>query len=141
MTEARVFKIDNTDFRIDQTKSRFKLRRAKNGSATLDAEIHGDESHYETITADEDSPWSWTLYPPHFYLRSFPAKVGKDAGKASAHVTLDDLSEHEAAIYLMEHNDIDNVVITVDGPLFQAKGTVLLLGSPLAFSITFTAKR
>lgn len=133
-----MFKIGDTDFHVDVKKSSFKLRILKNGDATIDADIYGDELQYEAITADEDSPWSWTLYPPHFYIHEFPAKVGKVAGKASAKITVDDLDDYEAAIYLIEHNDLDDVAVTIDETTFHAKGTVFLSGRPHPFSIKFT---
>jgi len=136
-----MFKIDNTDFQIDVRKSRFKLRLSKAGTATIDADIYGDKSRYETITEDDDSPWSWTLYPPHFYIHGFPARLARTAGKASATIKAADLDEHEAAIYLIEHNDIDDVTITVDATTFRARGTVFLSGRPHAFSIKFTKSR
>lgn len=133
-----MFKINDTDFKIDRKRSRVKLRVAKDGSATIDADIYGDKSQYEAITEDENSPWSWTLYPPHFYLHDYPAKIGKAKGEAHAKITVDDLDEHEAAIYLIEHNDIDAVTVSVvDGEL-SAKGTVFLSGRPHSFSIKLT---
>lgn len=54
-----MFKIDDTDFGIDEAKSRFKLRILKSGDAVIDAEVYGDKSRYEEITEDYDSsPWS-----------------------------------------------------------------------------------
>jgi hypothetical protein len=61
-----MFKIDETDFGIDQAKSAFKLKISRSGDAVLDAEVYGDKQRYEEITEDS-SLWSWTLNPPHFY--------------------------------------------------------------------------
>lgn len=132
-----MFKIDGTDFKVDLKKSKFKLRIAKNGSAKIDADIYGDKTQYKSLTEDESSPWSWTLYPPHFYLHGFPAKPGKVEGTASATVTVEDLDEHEAAIYLMEHNDIDEVSVKIAKETLTAKGIVFLSGRPHSFSIKF----
>lgn len=132
-----MFKIDGTDFKIDTKKSRVKLRVAKDGSAKIDADIYGDKTQYEKITENEDSPWSWTLYPPHFYLHDYPAKIGKVEGKATAKISIDDLDENEAAIYLIEHNDIDDVIVTIADGGLTAKGTVFLSGRPHSFSIKF----
>jgi hypothetical protein len=110
-----MFKVNGTDFRINTRKSRFKVRISKAGEATIDADIYGDKARYEKITEDEDSPRSWTLYPPHFYMHSFPAKVSRVAGRFRAKITVDNLDEYEVAIYLIEHNDVDDVTVSVDG--------------------------
>ena len=134
-----MFKIDDTEFGIDQAKSSFKLKVVKSGDAVIDAEIYGDKERYEKITEDYDtSPWSWTLYPPHFYLRSYPAKSGRKAGTFNATVSTDDLNAYEVAIYLMEHNDVDDVKVTADHQGFKATGMVFLSGKPHPFSISFT---
>lgn len=133
-----MFKIDDTDFGIDQVKSSFKLKVLKSGEAVIDAEVYGDQQRYDDITEDYDaSPWSWTLYPPHFYMRSYPAK-GASAGTFNATVSTDDLDEYEVAIYLMEHNDVDEVEVTADRQGFTATGVVFLSGRPHPFSISFT---
>ena len=135
--EYAMFKIDGTEFKIDRKKSRVKLRVAKDGTAKIDADIYGDKKQYGIITEDEDSSWSWTLYPPHFYLHDFPAKIGRVEGKATAKISIDDLDENEAAIYLIEHNDIDDVIVTIDDGGLTAKGIVFLSGRPNSFSIKF----
>jgi hypothetical protein len=134
-----MFKIDDTDFGIDQAQSSFKLKVLKSGDAVIDAEVYGDPERYKKITEDSDtSPWSWTLYPPHFYIRSYPAKSGPGAGTFSAKVSAGDLGEYEVAIYLMEHNDVDDVKVTADRHGFKAAGVVFLSGEPHPFSILFT---
>lgn len=135
-----MFRIGETDFGIDSAKSKCSLS-PKRGLVTLDAEIYGDKQEYGRITADEDSPWSWTLYPPHFYLRKVPVEVNGRADAFAAKVTADDLDEYEVAIYLMEHNDVDTVSIEVDGGEFTANGTVFLSGKPLPFAIRFSIPR
>jgi hypothetical protein len=133
-----MFRISGTEFGIDQAKSRYRLRTLKSGGAVLDAEIYGDKTQYEKVAGDENSPWSWTLYPPYFYLRSFPAKAGRTAGTYRAKVSIDDLDEYEVAIYLIEHNDVDDVAVKADREMIQARGTVFLSGKPHPFSIKFT---
>ena len=132
-----MFKIDDTDFGIDQAKSSFKIKVLKSGDAVLDAEVYGDKKRYEKITEDYDtSPWSWTLYPPRFYMRSYPAKSGRKAGTFNASVSTDDLDKYEVAIYLMEHNDVDDVKVTADRNGFKATGVVFMSGKPHSFSIS-----
>ena len=53
------FTIDDTDFKIDETKSRYSLKVQKSGDAVIEAEIYGEQEQYEKITQDYDSsPWS-----------------------------------------------------------------------------------
>ncbi len=133
-----MFKIDDADFGIDSKKSHFKLVVSKTGKASIDAEIFGDKTQYDAVTSDEDSPWSCTLYPPKFYIHDFPANTRKLVGLANTKVVRADLDEHEVGLYLMEHNDIDDVTVSVSDSTFQAMGRVFLSGRPHSFSIHFT---
>src|SRR5262249_39534206 len=102
-------------------------------------EVYGDKKRYEEITEDYDSsPWSWTLYPPHFYIRSYPTKRGRSAEAFKAIVSRDDLEKYEVAIYLIEHNDVDKVKVTADRHGFKAAGIVYLSGKQHPFAISFT---
>jgi hypothetical protein len=132
------FTIDNTDFKIDQAKSQYSLTVLRSGDAVIDAEIYGDKAQYEKITEDyHTSPWSWTLYPPHFYMRSYPAKKHGTTGEFTAAVSADELDEYEVAIYLMAHNDVDKVKVMADRQSFSASGLVFLSGKSHPFSIEF----
>ena len=132
------FKIDDTDFKIDESKSRYSLKLTKSGDAIIDAEIYGEKEQYEKITeVVESSPWSWTLYPPHFYMRSYPAKKHGTAAAFMATVSQDDLDEFEVAIYLISHNDVDEVKVKANATTFEASGTVFLSGKPHPFSIVY----
>jgi hypothetical protein len=55
-----------------------------------------------------------------------------------ATVSVDDLDEYEVAIYLMEHNDVDEVKVSADRNGFKAGGVVFLSNKPHSFSISFT---
>jgi hypothetical protein len=134
-----MFTIDDTDFGIDEAKSSFKLEILNSGDAVIDAEVYGDQKRYDEVTGDYDSsPWSWALYPPHFYMRSYPATGGLSAGAFRAVVSTDDLDEYEVAIYLMEHNDVDAVEVIADRRTLRATGVVILSGKRHPFSISFT---
>lgn len=129
------FTIDGTDFGIDLAESTFSLD-ALDGATVVNAEIHGNQEQYDSITENEDSEWSWTLYPPHFYLRDFPADVDSATGNGSAQVAIDDLDEYEVAIYLMEHNDVDDVTVKiVPERSLEISGRVFLSGRPHDFTI------
>lgn len=130
------FHLDETDFGIDLARSSCSIDEV-DGARVINVEIHGDDSKYDAITETEDSEWSWTLYPPHLYIHDFP--LNDDYGTLRAKISRDDLDEYEAAIYLIEHNDVDDVDVSVDGSgkLFVS-GTVFLSGSPHSFSVDYT---
>lgn len=132
-----MFKIDKSDFGIDLKKSKFKVSSNKKGESFLNVEIYGSKAQTETLAADEDGPWSWVLYPPHFYARSIPLTPGKLPGTFRAKITIDDIEEDEleAAVYLVEHNDLDETVITADKSSLQVKGKMFLSGKPRKFEI------
>lgn len=135
------FTINDTDFKIDGAKSRYSLKVLKSGDAVIEAEIYGEKEQYEKITEDYDSSqWSWTLYPPHFYMRSYPAKKHGSAGAFKAAVSQVDLDEYEVAIYLIEHNDVDEVKVKADAKTYEAAGTVFLSGKPHPFSIKYSKR-
>ncbi|MDF1738133.1 MAG: hypothetical protein P1U86_03150 [Verrucomicrobiales bacterium] len=129
------FTINKTDFGIDLEESSASIETV-DGVDTLTLEINGDEAVHDAISEDEDSEWSWTAYPPRLYLYEFPMTREGDLLKAT--LTLDDLNEYEAAIYMMEHNDMDGVEISLNakGEL-RIEGTVFLLGETHPFSILY----
>lgn len=135
-----MFKIDKTDFGIDLKKSKFKVSSNKKGETFFNVEIYGDKAQTETLAEDEDGPWSWILYPPHFYARSVALTPANSPGTFRAKITVDDIEEDEleAAIYLVEHNDVDETVITASDNSLQVKGTVFLSGKPRKFEIRMT---
>ncbi len=129
------FHLDATDFGINPAKSSCSID-VVDGVPVINVEIRGDDEKYDAVTEDEDSEWSWTLYPPRLYIHDFP--LNDDSGTMRANISRDDLDEYEAAIYLMEHNDVDEVVLSVDRHgVLQIRGTVFLSGKPRSFSVQY----
>lgn len=130
------FHLDETDFGINLAKSFFSIDTV-DGVQVVNVEIVGDNAKYDAITETGDSEWSWTLYPPRLYIHDFPLK--DDNGIMRARILQDNLDEYEAAIYLMEHNDVDDVELSIcrDGVL-QVRGTVFLSGRTRTFSVHYT---
>lgn len=134
------FRIGETDFGVDLLKSKLVLE-VVDGSGILTAEIHGDEKQYESITEDEASEWAWTLYPPHFYLRDFPVKFDVLDRRSEVMASNDDLEEYDAAIYLMDHNDLDDIVMSVDSSRsIEISGNVSILGRTRSFEINWNCE-
>jgi hypothetical protein len=126
---TRQFKIGSTDFGIDAATSTFAVDTTDPDRPTITVELAGDQATFDAISADEDSEWSWALYPPGFFLRSFPAQVDPATGVATARVRLDDLDHYEFGIYMMEYSDIDNVAVkVVPDKSLEVTGRVDLLG-------------
>ncbi|MEM9701052.1 MAG: hypothetical protein AAF907_01255 [Planctomycetota bacterium] len=130
-----VFRIDDTNFGIDETKSSCSIETV-DGDPVLMLELYGSAERYHEIEQNDDSPWSWTLYPPRLYLFDLPLSVNDGGYKGE--LCRDDLDGLEAAIYLMEHNDLDGVELTVDGEgRIAIQGTVFLSGRPHPFFVQY----
>jgi hypothetical protein len=130
------FKIGSTDFGIDASTSSFTVDATDPDQPTITIELSGDPSTFEALKADEDSEWSWALYPPGFYLRSFPAQIDPATGIVTARVKRDDIDHYEFAIYMMEHSDIDDVTVQlVPDRSLEISGRVDLFGEIDDFAI------
>ncbi len=130
------FKIGDTDFGIDTTTSSFTVDATDPDRPTITIELSGDQATFDALKSEEDSEWSWALYPPGFYLRSFPAQVDPPTGVATARVQREDIDNYEFAIYLMGHNDIDDVtVILIPDQSLEITGRVDLFGEIHDFTI------
>jgi hypothetical protein len=130
------FEIDGTNFGVDANESRFDLDRTNVGDPLLTVEVRGDEDEYERITNDDSSPWSWTLYPPHFYLRGYPVPASAGIEKTTIHLRPEDADDYDVALYMMEHNAVDDVEIVVsDATRIEISGRVELDGKFVPFAI------
>ena len=130
------FILGDTEFGVDRAKSSCKTRQ-QDGQLWLSFDVYGDQGTYDLISADEDSPWSWTLYPPRFY-GDFPA-TRDDTGVVEARISVDDLCEYEVALYLMNHNDVDVVVRQNPDGTAEANGVVDIFGKQTPFRIRWFA--
>lgn len=132
------FKIGSADFGIDATSSSFAVDTTDPDRPTITIKVNGDRATFKDLTADDDSEWSWALYPPAFYLNSFPAQVDPSTGIATARVALDDIDDYEFAIYMMEHNNIDNVTVKfIPDKSLEISGRVDLFGEVHDFAINW----
>ena len=131
------FFIGDSNFGIEAKESSFDIRQTHDGRFLLTVEVRGDEKLYMELTADEDSEWSWTLYPPHFYLRDYPVS-GKSKGKVcEIRLKPEDSENFDVALYLMEHNEVEGVTIKVDDHRLEIAGQVDLMGEPRQFRISW----
>ncbi|MDZ7616845.1 MAG: hypothetical protein U1E05_07575 [Patescibacteria group bacterium] len=137
-TTMQQFTIGSTDFGIDATASSFTVDNTTPNRPTITIELSGNQSVFDALTADDDSEWSWAVYPPGFYLRSFPCQVDPSRGIATARLTLDDIDDYDFAIYMMEHNNIDDVTVKlIPDKSLQISGRVDLFGEDHDFAINW----
>ena len=129
------FFIGETNFGVEADKSRFDLKKAADGRCLLTLEIQGNEKLYKDLTAAEDSEWSWTLYPPHFYLRDYPVPEKTKGKVRQIKLKPEDAAHFDVALYLMEHNTVEDVSIKVDEHHLEVTGQVDLMGEPRDFRI------
>jgi hypothetical protein len=132
------FLIGDTNFGVEREKSRFDLTKAADGRLLLTIEIRGNEKIYDDLSAADDSEWSWTLYPPYFYLRDYPVPETSDGNNVAIKLKAEDSDEFDLAIYLMEHFDVEGVAINVCGDRIEISGRVNLTDEPRPFSIKWT---
>lgn len=131
------FKINDSEFGIDAKKSSFGLTP---DGGELFVEICGDREAFEILESAPQSPWDWALYPPKFYVHGFPFKRTGD-GKCVAHISLEDLEEYEAALYMMAHHDVSDVTVElVPGQYVLIRGKVQLFQEEESFSIHWSTK-
>ncbi|WP_283150504.1 hypothetical protein [Silvimonas soli] len=119
------FIIGSTEFGIDPGKSTIVHDR---GQLTL--EIRGDEHVFTILTCNEDSEWSWALYPPHLYIRGLETKGGK--------AVLNGQDDVEVALYMMEHNTILEATVSLTPANgVEVSGLVDLIGEVQPFRVSF----
>jgi len=117
----RLIKIGDDRFGIDPHKTRMSYNPPK-----LDMEIVGDPEIFERLHAT--ARWSWALYPPKFYLLGSIVPVNARTLKI-------DVSGLDCALYMMEHNDVWDVEVTIDPAVLTVSGWVDLLGHSTSFLI------
>lgn len=122
------FFIGDTNFGVEREESRFDLEKAADGHLLLMIEIRGDKKVYNELTADDDSEWSWTLYPPYFYLLGYPIPAKPNGNDLAIKVMPEDSDEVDLALYLMEHCDVEGVTINIRADRIEVFGRVDLFG-------------
>src|SRR5262249_4807697 len=132
------FFIGRTNFGVDIVKSTFGFSATSDGKRVLNIEIYGDQDVYDKTTAEEDSEWSWTLYPPFFYLRGYSIPATTKAQERTIEFTSQDLENIDLALYMMEHNTVEDVSLKISDIRVEISGQVDLIGDMMDFSINLT---
>ena len=119
------FTIGGTEFGINLAESTVELDQT-----ILTLHIRSDEKVFTALTDDEDSEWSWALYPPHLYIHGLETKAGQ--------ATLNGDEDADVAIYMMEHNTIlEAEVMLTPGHGVELSGVVELMGEEKPFHVRF----
>ncbi len=131
------FTIGTTNFGVNANKSSFKLSTKPHGRVVLDVEINADQSAYDAVSMAEDSEWSWTIYPPRFYLFT-ELERATEGHKLTVQFSAAEIESAEMAVYMMNHNHVSDVTLTIDGNRLTVSGSVDLMGQPAAFHIDWS---
>ena len=127
------FVINGTEFGINVVESSFVVDTSDPPEQLVTIEIRGDKDIFEKLSGDENSEWSWALYPPHFYIREFPGEKVAGSSKVVAGGSAD---YYELAIYMMEHNDVSDLKIEIDPQkTLHVTGRVDIFGETHDFEI------
>jgi len=132
---VNTFTIDGTEFGVNPATSLLSLARDDSGEVILMFELEGDQAQYDALTEPEDGEWSWTLYPPHLYIRGL--RVPQAASSIPSVINLPRPGEIEAALYLMAHNEISNLSLFVSSARIEVTGEVDLFGEVKQFQAKF----
>jgi hypothetical protein len=136
------FILANANFAIDDQRSQIALAPGKKGELLLTLEIHGDQGVFDRLNSEEGSAWTWALYPPHFYLRNYPVPPAASDKAVTVKLKPEDSANYDVALYMMEHSDVERVVIQITkGTQVEVSGRVaagaLIEGQP-EFRIKWT---
>lgn len=130
------FVIAGTDFGIDSAATVARLTMHANGSQALTLNVRGDEKKYQSVSESSDSKWGWTLYPPRFYLIGYEFLSRGVEENWEVALTSDDYEVYDVGMYIMDHNEVSDVVIKFNGDEHVAVvGRVALMGDDEAFEI------
>jgi hypothetical protein len=131
------FTINGSEFGVNREKSRLGFNPPMSSTRDISLSVYGDNQTYQALTEAEGSEWSWTLYPPHFYLRGFPVP---DELPFSVSLTDKDCEEYDIALYMMEHNFVEAITLSINpGPQVEVRGEVKLSGKIVDFRILWDA--
>jgi hypothetical protein len=134
------FVLDGTDFGVDSEKSFCSVEAGGDGTATIDLRVAGDQDVYNKLTADEESPWSWTLYPPELQIWQRADLAAR--GEFDHEYGEEQEDESEVSLYLMEHHFPLRlrVQVAVDGSSVKATGVVDFMGRAATVDILWNRR-
>ena len=116
------FGVGEVTYKVDKKKMIIK-----------DLTIIGDEQIFEKLSDDEDSEWSFALYPPKLYLKEIPFELTED--KIQVTITEEILDDCDVALYLMEHNDIEGTFTIDKNEVFLFKGITDIFGKEMKLEL------
>jgi len=116
------FKMGETEFGVGKVS--FSIT-----NDLLDFDITGSDDIFDKLMEDENSEWSWALYPPRLYLRGVPFKGNE--------LAIDDklLDQYDITLYMMEHNDFTGTLKVTDKGV-EISGEVYMDGETLELFVS-----
>src|SRR5262245_7374369 len=105
------FVINGTEFGINAARTRLTVTRSFFRCASLDVEIEGEQALFDAIKSDENSAWSWALYPPSFHLRAYAIPKPKGSQPLDVRLEPGDTEKYDINLYMMEHNPVADMTI------------------------------
>ena len=92
-----MFKLQECDFSINPGSS-FSFE-----DGLLNLDVCGNQEVFDTLTEDDNHPFSWSLMPPRFYIRDFPMNPRTNINDFAYTFTENDIDEYEIDLYMMEY--------------------------------------
>lgn len=130
-----MFKLEDSNFEIDND-FRFSF-----DNGVLNIDVSGDQKVFDSLTKDEDQPFSWALYPPRFYIHGLPLKSDTDINNFEYIITEDDVDEYEIDLYFMEYCTVfpckvigKSGIISIEGMVHDIKEELV----PLCIELKIT---
>lgn len=115
------FKIGDTEFGVGNVH--FSIE-----NNLVNLEINGNEKILDELAEEENSRWSWALYPPRIYFRGVPYD-----GEC---IVIDEskLYDYDISLYMMEHNDFIGTLKITDENI-QIQGMAGMMDGVLPVSV------
>ena len=125
-----MFKLEQCDFTLSPS-STFSFERG-----LLNLDVCGNEEVFESLTQDEDHPFSWSMMPPRFYIRDFPMNPTTDINNFEYKFTDDDMDGYEIDLYMMEYCTVLPCKISGRDGIISVEGYIQdFWGEPTSLSI------
>ena len=116
------FGVGSVTYKVDKSKLIIK-----------DLTITGNEEAFDELSDNDDSDWSFALYPPELYLRDVSFKLLD--GKIEAAITEEIYDDCDVALYLMEHNDVEGVFTIDQNGVFLFDGVAYISGEEMKLKL------
>jgi hypothetical protein len=123
--KEEIFSLGSYLFRIDKSESIIQIK----DNEIVDLTLKTSEQEFETYSETESFEFSWALYPPMFYARDLLFDK-----KKKFVINNTNKFDHEVALYLMEHNEVQ-VKISLEDDWILILGAAFVFGKEYPLEI------